>query len=200
MKTSKVRPEFITAIIVALLFAAALWLRVYFPYDKVFVADWVKFTGADAYYHINLVDNLVHNFPHHMSVNPYHIYPGASGEIDVRFFPWLLAGITWIIGLGSPTEHTINVVGVYFPAVLGALTVIPVYFIGKELFNRWAGVVAASLLAIFPGEFLGRSILGFTDQHVAEVLFTTTTMLFLILAIKAAKQRQLTFDHFRSAE
>jgi dolichyl-diphosphooligosaccharide--protein glycosyltransferase len=85
-------------------------------------------------------------------------------------------------------------VGVYFPAILGALTTIPVYFIGKTLFNRWAGIIAAGLVAIFPSEFLGRSILGFTDYHVAEVLFTTVTMLFLILAVKIGTEKQLTFD------
>ena len=115
----------------------------------------------------------------------------------IPFFDWLLAGIIWVIGLGSPTQHTVDVIGVYFPAVLGALTVIPVYFIGKELFNRWAGVISAGLIALLPGEFLGRSILGFTDHHVTETLFTTVTMLFLILAIKAARQRQLTFNRLK---
>ena len=83
----------------------------------------------------------------------------------------------------------------YFPAVLAALIVIPVYFIGKTLFNRWVGVLAAALVAVLPGEFLGRSILGFTDHHIAETLFSTTVVLFLILAIKTAGQRQLTYGH-----
>ncbi len=190
-------PKFLTAIIVALFFGVALYLRVALPYDQVFSGDWIKFTSVDAYYHMRLVDNLVHNFPHHMSVNPYFIYPSSPGAMGFHFFDWLLASIIWVIGLGSPTQHIIDVVGVYFPAVLGALTVISVYFIGKELFGRWAGVLSAGLIAVLPGEFLGRSILGFTDHHVAETLFTTVTILFLILAIKAARQRQLTFNHLR---
>ncbi|MFC1593232.1 STT3 domain-containing protein, partial [Candidatus Omnitrophota bacterium] len=67
---------------------------------------------------------------------------------------------------------------------------------GKELFNRWAGAISAGLIALLPGEFLGRSVLGFTDHHVAETLFTTVTVLFLILAIKSARERELTFSHF----
>ncbi len=178
-------------------FAIALTFRVYLPYDKVFGSDWIKFTGADAYYHMRLVDNLVHNFPRLLSFDPYLIYPGGGSVGSIRFFDWLLASITWVIGLGSPTERTIDIVGVYFPAVLGALTVIPVYFIGRELFGRWAGIFSAGLIAIMPGEFMGRSILGFTDHHVAETLFTTIAMLFLILAIKTAGQRQLTFNHIK---
>ena len=188
-------PKLIPVIIVALFFGIALYLRVCLPYDKVFIGDWIKFTGIDVYYHMRLVDNLVHNFPHHTAIDPYLIYPGATGEISIRFFTWLLAAIIWVIGLGSPTQHTIDVVGVYFPAVLGALTVIPVYFIGKELFGRWAGVISAGLITITTGEFLGRSILGFADHDVANTLFTTVAILFLILAIKAARQRQLTYAH-----
>ncbi|MFC2056842.1 oligosaccharyl transferase, archaeosortase A system-associated [Chloroflexota bacterium] len=188
---------FITIIILALSLAIAFYMRVVLPYDQIFVGDWIKFSSADAYYHMHLVDNLAHNFPHHMSIDPYLIYPRDPGEISIRFFVWLLAGTSWIIGLGSPTQHIIDVVSVYLPAILGALTVIPVYFIGKELFGRWAGAFSAVLLAILPGEFMGRSILGFTDYHIAETLFTTVTMLFVILAIKAANQRQLTFSHLK---
>ena len=188
-------PKLTSVILVALFFGIALYLRAYLPYDKVFIGDWIKFTSVDAYFHMRLVDNLVHNFPYHMAIDPYRIYPGATGVISFPLFDWLLAGIIWLIGLGSPTRHTVDVVGVYFPAVLGALTVIPVYFIGKELFGRWAGVISAGLIALLPGEFLGRSILGFTDHHVAETLFTTITMLFLILAIKATRQREWSFSH-----
>ena len=188
----------IAGIIVALFFGVALYLRVALPYDQVFVGDWIKFTGVDANFFMRIVDNLVHNFPHLNSFDPYMLYPGGGGTGSHTFFVYFLAGITWLVGLGSPTQHTVDVVGVYFPAVLGALTVIPVYFIGKALFSRWAGVIAAGLIAIFPGEFLGRSLLGFTDYHVAEVLFTTITMLFLILAVKSATQSGMTFNHVKS--
>jgi dolichyl-diphosphooligosaccharide--protein glycosyltransferase len=182
----------IAGILLAVCFGAALYLRVALPYDKVFVGDWIKFTGVDAYFFMRIVDNLVHNFPHLISFDPYFLYPGGSGISSLQFWPYLISGVTWLIGFGSPTQHTVDMVGVYLPAVLGALTTIPVYFIGKALFNRWAGIMAAGLVAIFPGEFLGRSILGFTDYHVAEVLFTTVTMLFLILAVKAGRDKQLT--------
>jgi oligosaccharyl transferase (archaeosortase A-associated) len=193
----KSSPKLLSGILVALFFAIALSIRVVLPYDKIFVGDWIKFASTDTYYIMRLVDNLVHNFPHMSTFDPYLLYPGGSEVSGPAFFQQFLAGITWVIGLGSPTQHTIDVVGVYYPAVLGALTVIPVYFIGKELFGRWAGVLSAGLLAILPGEFLGRSLLGATDYHVAETLFTTVTMLFLILAIKTASQRQLTFGHLK---
>ncbi len=143
MTRSKLSAKFIIAILIALFLGIALYLRIYLPYDQVFSGEWIKFTGIDAYYQMYLVDNLAHNFPHLTGFDPYFIYPGGQGVGSIRFFNWLLAAIIWVIGLGSPTQHTVDVVGVYFPAILGALMVIPVYFIGKELFNRWDGVVAA---------------------------------------------------------
>jgi len=194
MNESKATPQIIAAGLVFLFIAVALYIRVYFPYDIVFGGDWIKFTSIDSYYHMRLVDNLVHNFPHFTTFDPYLIYPGGEGITSNYFFDWFLACIIWVIGLGSPTERLVNVVGVYFPAVLAALTVIPVYFIGKELIGRWTGVIAAGLMAVLSGEFLGRSILGFADHHVAETLLATVAMLFLILAVKTARQRQLTFS------
>ncbi len=197
VKSSRLSPKLLSGIILALLFSIALCIRVFFPYDQVFSGDWIKLTSNDAYFHMRLIDNLVHNFPHQISFDPYIIYPGSDQIITLSFFHWLIASVIWVIGLGSPSQHTIDVVGVYFPAVLGALTVIPVYFIGKELFGRWVGVISASLLAVLPGEFLGRSILGYTDHDVAGALFTTTAIMFLILAIKTSRQRGLTFNHLK---
>ena len=130
MNVGKLSPKLLCGILLALFFGVALYLRICLPYDKIFVGDWIKLSSIDAYYHMRLVDNLVYNFPHHTAIDPYFIYPLTGGGLNIRFFEWLLASIIWVIGLGSPTPHTIDVVGVYFPAVLGALTVIPVYFIG----------------------------------------------------------------------
>ncbi len=197
MNLSRLSPRLISAILIFLFFGVALYIRVYFPHEQVFGSDQIKFTSPDAYYHMRLVDNLVEHFPHRITFDPYVNFPGTKFVDLPPFFHWLLGGVIWVIGLGSPTQHTVDVIGVYFPAILGALTVIPVYFIGKELFGRWAGVISAGLLAVLPGEFLGRSILGFTDHHVAEWLFTAIAMMFLILAIKAARERQLTTRHLR---
>jgi oligosaccharyl transferase (archaeosortase A-associated) len=193
---SKYSPGILTGILLAVLFFVALSFRVFLPYDQILGGEWVKFASVDAYFHMRLVDNLAHNFPHLIDFDPYFIYPGGFVVGNIYFFDWLMAGIIWVVSLGSPIQHTIDVIGAYFPAFLAALTVIPVYFIGKALFNRWTGVLAAALVALLPGEFLGRSILGFTDQHIAETLFSTVAVLFLILALKDARQKQLTFSHF----
>jgi dolichyl-diphosphooligosaccharide--protein glycosyltransferase len=164
------------------------------------MGDWVKFGGNDPWFYMRLVDNLANTFPHRILFDPYALYPGGSNIGIPPFFLMLLGSTTWIIGLGSPSEYVVETVGAYFPAILGAMVTIPVYFIGKEIFNRNVGLLCAALIAILPGEFLFRSLLGFTDHHIAEVLFSTTAALFLIMAIKRAKENEISFRHIRSRD
>jgi oligosaccharyl transferase (archaeosortase A-associated) len=200
MVPTKLSPRLIAGIAIALFVGIALYLRICLPYDNVFSGDWVKLTSVDSYYHLRLIENLTRHFPHFLAFDPYTYFPHGAPVGWTPFFDWFLGGIIMVLSLGSPSQHLMDVVSAYFPAVLGAITVIPVYFIGKALFNRWAGVVAAGLIALLPGEFLGRSTLGFTDHHVVETLFTTIFFLFFILAIKAAKQKQLSIDYIRHRE
>jgi dolichyl-diphosphooligosaccharide--protein glycosyltransferase len=198
MDISRISPRLIPGITIALFFGISLYLRIVIPYDNIFVGEWIKFTSIDSYYFMRVLDNLVHNFPHLIEFDPYVLFPGGSSVAHLPFFVYLLASINWIISFGSPTQQGVDIVSVYFPAVVGALVIIPVYFIGKSLFNRWVGVIAAGIIAILPGEFLGRSILGFTDRDALEVFLTVLVMLFLILAVKSASQNKITFFHLRN--
>jgi oligosaccharyl transferase (archaeosortase A-associated) len=179
-------------------FAISFFIRVYFPYHNVFAGDWVRFQETDAWLHMEVVENLVHNFPHRMMFDPFTYFPFGQLLGSAPLFDLMLGFIVWVLGAGSPSTGLIETVGAYFPAVLGALVTIPVFFIGKELFNnKLAGLLAALLIAILPGEFLYRSLLGFTDHHAAEVLFSTTAMLFFILAFKSARGAGVSFSHVR---
>jgi len=197
----KLPPAAIAGIILAVLCGVSLYIRIYLPYDHVFGDGLVWFRETDAYYYVRHIENMVHNFPRFNSFDPYVLYPGGGTGLTRPFFAWLVAGITLLINPGitslPPEEalHIIEVVAAYMPAILGTLTLIPVYFIGKKLFNRWVGVIAAALVVILPGEFLHRSLLGFTDHHVAETLFSTVCILFLIMAIKRAREREISFGH-----
>ena len=197
---TRLSPKAIYAIILLMIFGVALSLRICLPYEGIFVGDWVRFGLNDPWYHMRVVENLVQHFPHRITFDPFTFFPYGQHAPFAPFFDLLLGFVIWVIGLGSPSQHTIEVVGAYFPAILGALVIIPVYFIGKELFNRNVGLLSAGLIAILPGEFLFRSMLGFTDHHVAEVLFSAIAALFLILAIKSAREKEISFAHIWSRD
>jgi oligosaccharyl transferase (archaeosortase A-associated) len=179
--------------LIALFFGVSFYLRAGLPYSQVFTGDWVKYTTTDAYYFVRQIDNLVANFPHFFMFDPYQLYPTGTVFTGQNMFVYFVSSIIWLIGLGHPSPHLVDLVSAYIPAILGALAVVPVFFIGKALFNRWVGVLSAALIAITPGEFLGRTILGNTDRDPFEVILSALTILFLILAVKSAREKQLTF-------
>ncbi len=193
-------PIIIVGVILAALCGISLYIRMALPHDQVFVNGAVWFRETDAYYYMRNIENLVHNFPHFNSFDPYALYPGGGMGLTRPFFGWLVAGIILLVKGAASSLHSMEVVAAYMPAVLGTLTLIPVYFIGKELFNRWVGVIGAALVVILPTEFMHRSLLGFTDHHVAETLFSTVSVLFLIMAIKRAREREISFSHVLSGD
>jgi dolichyl-diphosphooligosaccharide--protein glycosyltransferase len=179
------------------IFATALLIRVVSRYDDVLGGEYVQFGVNDSWYHMRLVENLVQHFPNMISFDPFTRFPHGQLCPWAPFFDLLLGTAVWIIGLGSPSQHTIEVAGAYSPAVLGALVTLPVFFIGRAIFNWKVGLLAAALIAIAPGEFLSRSTLGFADHHAAEAFLTTLAALFLILAVKSGRQRETSFAHLR---
>jgi oligosaccharyl transferase (archaeosortase A-associated) len=195
----KLPPIAIVGIILAVLCGISLYIRIYLPYHQIFVNGRVWFLETDAYWYMRNIEILVHHFPHYNTIDPYMLYPGPGGGLARPFFAGLISTIILLVRAAS-SLHTMEVVAAYVPAILGTLTLIPVYFIGKELFNRWVGVISAALVVILPGEFLHRSLLGFTDHHVAEVLFSTAAVMFLIMAIKRAREREISFSHILSRD
>ena len=173
--------------------ALAFYIRVVLPYDSIFVGDLVRVAADDAVYHMRLVENTVRNFPHRIFFDPFTHFPYGAHLHFGPLFTWIVAAIALIIGMGEPTRHTIEVVGAFFPAVIGVLIVLSTYFVAKEIFDRRVGLLSALILAIIPGQFLSRTILGFADHHVLEIFFSTLTILFFMIAVRRAEG--LRFEH-----
>jgi len=192
MAFKKIPSWTIVLLLLIVIVVVALWLRVVLPYNQVFVGDWVKMTGVDAYYYMRLLDNLSAHFPHLTQFDPYLQYPGGTVTgTSPDFFAYFMGGIIWLASLGKADQHMVDVIAVYIPPMLAVLTILAVFVIGALLSSKWLGLMAAGLLAIMPGEFLNRSLLGYTDQHISEVMFSTGIMLFVFLAVRAGQGRRL---------
>jgi oligosaccharyl transferase (archaeosortase A-associated) len=194
VRKPRLPPAAIAAIAMAAVAAIALYIRIALPYDQVFGNGHVWFLETDSYYYMRNIQVIVQHFPHFNTFDPYMVFPGGQATLIRPFFAQLIATAVLLVR-GASSLYRMETVAAYMPAILGTLALIPVYFIGKELFNRWVGVISALLVAILPTEFLHRSLLGFLDHHVAEVLFSTTAVLFLIMAVKRARDRDMSFSH-----
>jgi dolichyl-phosphooligosaccharide-protein glycotransferase len=169
-----------TAVALAIAVGGALSLRSVLSYRAIFQGGWVAFVGSDPWYHMRLVDNLLHHFPNAITFDPYLLHPGGEAVFVGPLFDFLIAAAALLIGAGHPSAHLVDAAGAWMPALLGALTPLPVYFCARRLWGRAEGLVAAGLVAVLPGQFLERSLLGYTDHHVAEALLSAALLLFLV--------------------
>ncbi len=179
---------------VIFIFALALYIRTVLPYDAVFRGGIVGFAADDAVFHMRLVENLLNNFPHKIWFEVFTLYPYGQSLHFGPLWTYMIAITSLILGVGSPTLELTRTVGAYFPGIFGALVVFPVYFIGKEVFDRRIGLLAAFMIAVMPGQFLSRSVMGFTDHHVGEVLFSTLFLMFFIMAVRSVKGKDISLD------
>ena len=179
------------------------WIRVVPSYDSVFTSwdgGYVNVAQDDAVMQMRLVHNTLAHFPDRIMFDPFTHFPFGSNIHFGPLFTLTIAAAAMIVGLGNPSPALVDTVGAYIPVLLGVLCILPVYFIGKKLFGRNAGIVAAATLALMPGQFLGRSMLGFTDHHIAEVLFSAATVAFLVFALDAAKKSGLSLEKIRQKD
>lgn len=188
---------YIFGILVIAAFILSLYLRTVMPYDSVFRNGFVAFASDDSVFQMRLVENTLYNFPHRITYDAFTLYPTGAILHWGPLWTQIIASLSLIAGLGSYNMQTVNTIGAFFPSVLGALVVFPVYYIGKHLGNRSTGLLAAFMIAVLPGQFFSRSTLGFTDHHVAEVLYSTATIAFLILAMKAGRELNIRFSDIR---
>lgn len=168
------------------------------PKAQVFVAEnFVKLSENDPWYHLRNVEAMLHNFPHMLWFDAYTTYPRGTTQVFAPLFDMSLGIILWILGRGNPTQELIYTVSAYYPAFIAALVVIATYYVTKGIFDRRVGLLAAILIALAPGQILSRSIIGFNDHHIAEVLFSTMTAAFLVMAVKVAREHPITFSNLK---
>lgn len=197
---TKVKSSWPYGLAVVIIGLLSLWIRVR-PAAWVFLSSgFVRFGSNDPWYHMRTLNVLLANYPDRMFFDPMTNYPYGYYIHFGPLFDQMMAIIALILGLGNPSPELVNAVGAYFPAVLGALTVVPVYYIGKYLGGYKTGILAALLIAFAPGQFLYRSRIGFTDHHVAESLFSTLFIMFFMLAVITAKKKGLRFEDIMGKE
>lgn len=163
---------------VGALAALMLWIR-WIPAER-FLTDPVTLGGTDAWYHLRHAIYSAANFPATLGFDLFTRYPDGTltGQYG-SLFDVMAAGLGLLLG---GTRQDIATAGAVLPALLGAATVVPLYLLVKEIWNGIAGAFAGLALALLPGLFLNRSVVGSFDHHIAEAFLST---LFLWLLVRA---------------
>jgi len=183
-------------LVVAGLFGFMVWLRGR-TWGRFVTDGQILFSGNDPWYHLRQVSYTVSKWPSTMPFDPWTEFPTGTfvGQFGT-IFDQLIATAALVIGLGNPSDELIRLVTLFSPVVFGAAIIVPTYYLGKRMGGRLGGVIAALVLALSAGELLQRSLVGFADHQVAEVLFQTTAVLGILIAVRVAQDEKPVYELF----
>ena len=145
-------------------------------------------SGPDPYYYRRLVETTYETgrYPYYSEKDPLLNYPIGRSGARPPLFPMMALGFSRVL---TPFMNEIDAIGYsmqFISALFGALIIFPVYFIGKEIFNKKAGLIAALFAALIPihlGSGHG-SAYSLFDHDSFILLLSFLTFLFLIKSIK----------------
>ncbi len=119
---------------------------------------------------------------HQMAGTPREYLGGETSRLP-HFHVMVEAYLYKIAHVFFPSVRLMTVV-YFLPVLLGALSVIPAFFMVRKVAGNIGAVVASVLVAVHPA-FISRTIAGFSDTDGYNVLFPLIIMWIFIEAIEA---------------
>jgi len=143
-------------------------------------------SGADVWYTMRQIDVMVAHFPQYNWFDPMTAYPQGKTIDWGPLYPFLGAAAALVTGATSRTE-IINTAGWIAP-IMAALLVPVTYLLGKIIWNRLAGLIAAGLISVISYQYFIQSSYSWADHHTVEVFFITLFFLAYLSALSTARK------------
>ncbi|MEM4949903.1 MAG: STT3 domain-containing protein, partial [Thermoplasmatales archaeon] len=139
-----------TGILLTLIFFFSIFLSTFFVIGPAVRADYAVSGGSDAYYNMRIVQYILSTH-RQLLFDPGLNYPVGLENPRPPFFMWLavMLGYAFSPILGGVYSSTMTMF-LESTAIGGALIIFPTYFLGKEIFDRRVGLIAALLVAMSP--------------------------------------------------
>jgi dolichyl-diphosphooligosaccharide--protein glycosyltransferase len=180
--------------------AFAFWNRAR-NWENFIVGGEVLYRSNDPWYHYRSTQYVVENFPETMPFDVWTYFPFGTSQAQFgTIFDQILATIALVIGLGSPSDELVRHVVLFAPALFGVAVLVPAYLIGRRFGGRFSGLIAVGIIAIAPDGLLARSVVGFSDHHVAEALFQALAVLGVIVALYVAQRERPVYELLANRE
>lgn len=185
---TKYRTHIIVALI-AFFTIIALWLRL-LPMLNMGQTDVLSMVAPDdPMYNLRQVEQLLANFPQYAWYDPMNLVPGG---VSVYWGPlFIYTGAIACMLTGATTRPEIISTCLLIPPIMAAVVVVLMYPVGKICGDWKTGLLASGFTAIVSGQFFFRSLYGYYDHHIGEVLFSTLFCLCYLLALLAVKEKNL---------
>ena len=114
-----------------------------------------------------------------------HMVAPLGATIDATFHPYVLAWTYRIMHVFNSSITLMHAAG-YFPVIMIALCIIPVFFIGRKIGGNTAGIFGAIIFAV-NGALLSRTNWGHADTDPYNVFFPLMVLWLFLLAYDCKK-------------
>jgi len=198
-----INKKLVTILILVGIFGIVLFMNSYFNYtsniafnpDGDTLGTRFFLSGPDPYYNMRLcTETMEKGYYPYLSPSdgdPLLNYPaGLYGGARPPLFNMIAVGSATILGNFMPEMDALGWCMLFLPAIYGALLIFPIYGIGKELFNKKVGLIAAFFVAIIPahiGSGHGSAFSLFDHDSFLLLLFACVFYFF----IKSLKEKEI---------
>lgn len=135
----------------------------------------LRLLTPDDYGHLRRAAAAVRDFPRLPVFDPYLNHPDGGIWIWPPLFDLAIAAPARLLFGAEASVGQVAVVAAWLPPVLGALALLPLFFLTARAFGRTAARIAALTYAILPGA-IAWSNFGHPDQHAGEALAFLATL------------------------
>jgi hypothetical protein len=141
-------------------------------------SDGLRLVSPDCYGHLRRSTAVARNFPRVPVRDAWLNHPDGGVFIWPPLFDLLVGGSARLaFGAGASQEETARVLAT-LPPFLGALHIVPLFFLARRVLSRRRAALAVAGYAVLPAAAIW-SQFGHGDHHVAETLL----LLLLLLAL-----------------
>ena len=178
-------------IVVGVLVAFYLFISNYFYWGATFsngggISTLPTSGGSDPYYNFIIILHILATH-HQLVFDPLMNYPLGTTNPRNPFFHWFIVLVAELFSPFVSVQTAAFYAFEEFNAVFGALLIIPVYLITKEIFGKKTAGIAALLYTLMPSN-LTSGILSGGRMHTPELIFAFFTIYFLEKALKSTQK------------
>ena len=185
----KNRKTWIIASLVILFALFALWLRL-IPMFVFGSGDNLSIVASDdPLYNLRQVEFLLANHLNYAWFDPMTLYPQGSSIYWGPLFTTIIAAACMVAG--ATTRPEIISVGLLIPPLMAAAVTVIMYYVGKVCGDWKTGLLACGFSAAVTGQYFYRSMYGYMDHHIGEVLFSTLFCLMYMYVISSKKDEKI---------
>jgi dolichyl-diphosphooligosaccharide--protein glycosyltransferase len=163
--------NYILIALLAVLTAFVLWIRL-LPLLQAGNVDILYLAGSDdPLYNLRQIEQMMRNFPGYGWYEAMTLFP--TGQ-TVHWGPlFIIISSAFTMLMGAVNRPEIIKYALMVPPIMAALMVPLVFLLVRKISDWKCAIFASGLIAVIGGQYFFRSLYGYLDHHIAEVLFGT---------------------------